>query len=612
MKIIYAHILIIDDDRQRRSALAEHLQHFSYAVSTASSEEQPLALIATRSFDLILLDVAIAGADDFAILRRLNQDSKLNQLPIMVLASVNQMTLTAQCLEYGATDYLLTPANPTLLQNRVNKCLEQAKFDEQLKVAWESFNEIERLADDLRLTILPLGIALSAEKDFDRLLERIVIEAKKICNADAGTLYLRGADDTLSFAIFRTDSLNLSLGGSTGRPVPYPPLPLFDETGQPNHHNVATHVVLSGESENLADIYQATNFDFSGTKAMDARNNYRSISCLTVPLKNQMNGVIGVLQLLNAKDDKTHRVVSFNMYHQLVVESLASQAAVVLHNQLLNERQKSLQEFQHQLNIGRQIQQDFFPSELPQPPGWELEARFHPARQVAGDFYDSFLTPNGKVGLVIADVCDKGLAAALFMSLVRSLIRAFSQQHYHLRQLVDRDKERGEGERPSFPMDTFALLDTVMLTNAYIGTNHRQTHMFATLFFGFLDPETGQLAYVNAGHNPPVIFNADGIETTLHPTGPAVGLKRDAKFAVAQTYLAPGDTLLAYTDGVTEARNPLQQPFTTERLLSLLIPHGRSAAALLEQIDKRVHEHMAGAEPFDDIALLAARRAHVS
>jgi phosphoserine phosphatase RsbU/P len=191
------------------------------------------------------------------------------------------------------------------------------------------------------------------------------------------------------------------------------------------------------------------------------------------------------------------------------------------------------------------------------------------------------------------------------MSLVRSLLRAFSQKYFYLHEIIE--STRSTESPPPTSDDQFNLLNTIKLTNAYINTNHRQAYMFATLFFGILDPQNGQLIYVNAGHNPPIVFNAAGVKTTLRPTGPAVGLIDHAVYTTCQTQLAPGDTLLAYTDGITEARNPEQKPFTTERLIRQLTPNAHSAVALLEQIDFEVHKHIAGGEPFDDIALLAVR-----
>ena len=150
--------------------------------------------------------------------------------------------------------------------------------------------------------LIDLGIALSAEHDHDRLTERILIEAVDLTDADGGTLYLRGEDDTLSFQIVRTHSLNIAMGGTTGVPIPFPALPMYNpETGLPNYNNVATAAALSGEAINIEDAYEAEGYDFSGTKKFDHGTGFRSKSFLTIPLKNYSEEVIGVLQLINAQ-----------------------------------------------------------------------------------------------------------------------------------------------------------------------------------------------------------------------------------------------------------------------------------------------------------------------
>ena len=170
-----------------------------------------------------------------------------------------------------------------------------------------------------------VGIALSAERNKDRLLEMILLEAKNLCNADGGTLYLRTDDDHLKFAIMRTDSLGIALGGSTGAPITFPPVPMMDLlTGQPNHKNVASAAALLRRSVNIPDAYHAAGFDFSGTKAFDQKNNYRSKSFLAIPLVNGEDRVIGVLQLLNARDPVTSELISFADEHQRIVEALRS------------------------------------------------------------------------------------------------------------------------------------------------------------------------------------------------------------------------------------------------------------------------------------------------
>jgi HD-GYP domain-containing protein (c-di-GMP phosphodiesterase class II) len=191
--------------------------------------------------------------------------------------------------------------------------------------------------------LIEVGIALSAERDTNRLMERILLEAKDICHADGGTLYLRTEDDTLKFEIMRTDSLNIALGGTTGKEITFPPLRMYDpETGEENRKNVASWAALSGSSVNIPDAYEAEDFDFSGTKKFDEGMGYRSKSFLTVPLKNSQDEIIGVLQLVNAKDEETGETIAFGKDIQPLVEALASQAAVALDNQQLLEAQKKL------------------------------------------------------------------------------------------------------------------------------------------------------------------------------------------------------------------------------------------------------------------------------
>ena len=196
-------------------------------------------------------------------------------------------------------------------------------------------------SDALR-RLIDLGIALSAERNHDRLLEQILLGAKELTNADGGTLYLRTDDNKLAFEILRNDTLKTAMGGTTGKPITFPPLSLYREDGTPNHNAVATHVVLAGETINIADAYDTTNFDFSGAKAFDAKTGYRSKSFLAVPLKNHENEVIGVIQLINARVPGEATVVPFGENIVPLVEALASQAAMSLENQRLIQDQRNL------------------------------------------------------------------------------------------------------------------------------------------------------------------------------------------------------------------------------------------------------------------------------
>lgn len=187
-----------------------------------------------------------------------------------------------------------------------------------------------------------IGIALSAEHDKNRLLEMILLGAKEITHADGGTLYTVTEDRRLKFEIMRTDSLGIALGGTTGKAIPFAPLPLYAEDGSPNNNMVAAYSVLHDCTVNIEDAYEAEGFDFSGTRKFDQNTGYRSQSFLTIPMKNHENEIIGVLQLLNAKDDAAGAIISFSGENQQLAESLASQAAVALTNHNLIEGLKRL------------------------------------------------------------------------------------------------------------------------------------------------------------------------------------------------------------------------------------------------------------------------------
>ncbi len=159
--------------------------------------------------------------------------------------------------------------------------------------------------------VIPVGVALSAERDFDRLLESLVVEAQNVTGADAGTLYLL-EDNTLRFVIVRNLSLNVNMGGTSGNEITFPPLSLYNEDGSENRSNIATYVALMRKKVAVGDAYETSaGFDFSGTKAFDKNTGYRSKSFLTLPLEGKDKEVIGVLQLINAKDPDTGKIIPF-------------------------------------------------------------------------------------------------------------------------------------------------------------------------------------------------------------------------------------------------------------------------------------------------------------
>ena len=179
-----------------------------------------------------------------------------------------------------------------------------------------------------------IGLALSKEKDMAKLLEMILLEAKRIANSDGGTLYMMTDDQRLRFEIMMTDSLDFHMGGTSGQDIPFYPVKLYDD-GVENRTMIAAYVGLTGETVNIPDAYKAKGFDFSGTKMFDEKTGYHSKSFLTVPLKNHEEEIIGVLQLLNAQSQKSKKIIQFTSDVQEMVEALASQAAVAITNKNL-------------------------------------------------------------------------------------------------------------------------------------------------------------------------------------------------------------------------------------------------------------------------------------
>jgi serine phosphatase RsbU (regulator of sigma subunit) len=272
--------------------------------------------------------------------------------------------------------------------------------------------------------------------------------------------------------------------------------------------------------------------------------------------------------------------------------------ATLARKRLRDREQLYAKSLERELEIGREIQASFLPERLPEAPGWRIAACFRPARQVAGDFYDAFELEDGRIGLVVADVCDKGVGAALFMALFRTLLRAAAGLNL-ARSSSATSAEDAAGAH---------VHDAIQLTNDYIARIHGRSNMFATVFFGALDCASGSLVYVNAGQELPIVKRASGRIERLEASGPAVGLMPELSFELRRVVLAPGDLLLAFTDGVTEARAPSGALSTEAPLLEIAgRPHG-GPAELLRRLEQFVVEHTGGADPTDDVTMLAVER----
>ena len=215
----------------------------------------------------------------------------------------------------------------------------------------------KKRADSLLDIVIPIGVQLSTEKNFGKLLESILVEAKSFCKADGGTLYL-ARENQLEFAVIRNDTLRMAMGGTSPVEIALPGLHLYNEDGTPNHNNVATYTALSGATVNIEDAYEAKDFDFSGTRAFDRTNGYQSISFLTIPLKGAEGKVLGVLQLINALNSK-REIIAFDKNLQQLMESFSSLATAALegyiHEQSLRNEIKQLRIQIDQVKRAKQV-----------------------------------------------------------------------------------------------------------------------------------------------------------------------------------------------------------------------------------------------------------------
>jgi phosphoserine phosphatase RsbU/P len=261
------------------------------------------------------------------------------------------------------------------------------------------------------------------------------------------------------------------------------------------------------------------------------------------------------------------------------------------------KEKKYVAQINSEIDKGRTMQLNFLPQDEVDISGWNIQGYFKPAYQMAGDFYDSFQIDEDYVAIVIADVCDKGVGAALFMALFRSLMRLFAKEIY-------------DQKLASNPTNYYTeILNAMKLTNEYVAEYHGSLTMFATMFFAVLNVKTGKVNYINGGHEPVFIINSKGeITQNLKRTGPAVGIMPGANFKIQETFLDYGDTLLGYTDGVTDAKTPTGGFFHTEGIISIVNESFPSASYLVEKIANKLTEHIGQAQQFDDITMIAVQR----
>jgi serine phosphatase RsbU (regulator of sigma subunit) len=321
---------------------------------------------------------------------------------------------------------------------------------------------------------------------------------------------------------------------------------------------------------------------FEVLQRLKADNRWDSIPVVIVSASDDMSSVVKGIEM--GAEDFLPKPFDPVLLHARLNAGLEKK-------RLRDIERRYLETLERELEIGREIQAGFLPSEIPQPEGWEISAFFKPAREVAGDFYDVFEVEGGRLGLLLGDVTDKGVGAALYMALFRSLLRAAMGTTAYT---LDTDTRADPARR---------LKGAITLVNEYICQVHASA-MFATLFFGLLDTQSGELIYVNGGHDYPYLLRKGASPVKLVPTGPTVGVIEGADYSPKSIQIEPGDTLILYSDGVTDALNESEESFGRERWLAALEQAALGEVKLIETLTKKVLVFMGEAEPYDDISLL--------
>lgn len=442
---------------------------------------------------------------------------------------------------------------------------------QKLKTAFDQSKHMVETRTNELAALHRFGLSITSTLHLNEILKAICKEMVQIFNArNTGIGLLNENKSKLQLMAFHSDVEQEK--DATGMEIPV-------------DGNAATiYVIQTGKTIVVPDVQNNPIMgSFHDIASM------RGTHCIMiVPLISKGN-IIGTIGLPTLDADRI-----YSAFDVTLAQTIASQISSVIENaRLYEETEKARDTAEQDLEIGRQIQSGFFPESVPEIPGWEFAVHFQSARQVAGDFYDIFpLGEKQYIGLVVADVCDKGVGAALFMALFRTIIRATATQEC----------------KDVLSTPAKILTHTVGLTNDYIATTHESAGMFATVFFGILNPATDELTYINGGHQAPVIIGQNKIKAHLTLTGPALGMFPDISFEQKTIHFESEDTLFICTDGIIDAENKSGEFFSNERLEKLLINPFSTADQLVDTVKLELDQHIASADQFDDITMMAVRR----
>ncbi len=406
-----------------------------------------------------------------------------------------------------------------------------------------------------------LAQTFNSSLDLDQVLNRVMDEVIEAMNAERGFVMLYDEKGVLACRVAR----NISRES-------------IDDQGFRGSRSMVEKSARDGIPILAGDAQ--TDDRFSGMQSVQMFG-LRSVLCVPLIIKDRSLGAIFV-------DNRMQKSI-FNPSDMDLLEAIASNAAVAIENARLYALAVEKGRLERELQMARQVQSSLLPEILPQMDGWEYAARWIPARQVAGDFYDFMVLSDPakavkKLGILIADVTDKGMPAALFMALARSTLRASLAA-------------------AATPSEGITRANRLVVADS-------PNSMFVSVFYIQLDQAGSDVRFVNAGHNPPICYRSatQNLEY-LTRTGMVLGVEETAQFQERSLEMLPGDCLLLFTDGVTDAINSSGESFDLERLKAVFLDSiDQSPTNILKLIESALSQFTGDIHPFDDITLVLLKR----
>ncbi len=410
--------------------------------------------------------------------------------------------------------------------------------------------------NDLLGLISKVGVALLSASNLDETLDQVASLVFEAVPAERCVIMLR--DDTAA------DGMKIVVARIRNQKEQLSEVRIS--------HSVMNEVLKNGKSVLTADAQQDPRFSTQTVMLQGIR------SVLAVPLSVDERNIFGLIYA----DSPTYET-TFSEEHLNILTTLASVASIRVENATLLEERMERERMERELELATEIQQRFQPAGPPIVPGYEFQGISFSCYEIGGDYYDFIRRPDGKMMIALGDVSGKGTAAALLMSSLHAAVHA---------QIAAKS----------------SLWQTVTSVNEYLAEN-TPANRFVTLFLGELDPETGLVRYINAGHNPPLVANANGAMSQLDAGGLPLGLMPMSQYEEGELYLGTGDMLVVYSDGVSEAVNPLDEEFGMERLTQVVHTNrSASASGMRDKVESALSAFTQTAPANDDITLVIAKR----